>query len=863
MNRADLLTLIEAALAARQPAFARRAAQRYLADWPGDLGLQFALGRAYADEGAPALAASALENLTVFDPEQSAAHRLLGAQHQAQQNSLAAAHAFACAYVGDGAAPPDGLALPGWAASARAAHIALCVADWETARRESATAIQEPIPTPLPSLIHLAAVWHPGEFELALPLAEGFHARWPNTAAFRLCLAECLMKLDDGAATRATELLHDAAALDLTGQVAARHWGAEHPFRALWNANPIVVLPGPMPADLVALLGYNRLAAQASASGEAHTYSMDSDSGSLSGGRRPQSKAPASEHDADHVPEDLIDIQAELDRVADRLKSRDVLKRRLRNLKSAEAKAAFRFVILSSRTRLTQQFGPAGFAAVDAALHRLAENAEARHNMGACLVYVDEPAVLSPFGLRPVNPGSAWDVKMLVAKLAARLKDLGASIGALVIVGGPEIVPFHHLPNPTDDSDADIPSDNPYGTADENYFVAEWPLGRLPSGPGGSPAFLLRALEMAAGAGASHALPEAGTDAWLLRFFRWLTGRQPSLPQGQAFGYSANVWKEASQAVYRSIGDPARMLTSPPVDADALPAEGLAPARLSYFNLHGIEDGPEWYGQRSAGDPGSAPEYPVALRPSDVVNSGRAPLVVFSEACYGANVLGKTAADALCLRFLDSGTRALVGSTKIAYGSVGTPLIGADLLGQFFWRNVNSALPVGEALRRAKLQAAQELHNRQGFLDGEDQKTLISFVLYGDPLYVAPGVNGRAAKRLPVPAPRAPATVCDKADDEAVAPEMEAHIKSVVAQYLPGMSDAQWRVAHPHVACAHDCPTARFAKVSGAKSPVSHNHPTTVVTLSKILQAGSRSHPHFARLTLDDAGRLVKMAVSR
>jgi len=140
------------------------------------------------------------------------------------------------------------------------------------------------------------------------------------------------------------------------------------------------------------------------------------------------------------------------------------------------------------------------------------------------------------------------------------------------------------------------------------------------------------------------------------------------------------------------------------VDADALPAEGLAPARLSYFNLHGIEDGPEWYGQRSAGDPGSAPEYPVALRPSDVVNSGRAPLVVFSEACYGANVLGKTVADALCLRFLDSGTRALVGSTKIAYGSVGTPLIGADLLGQFFWRNVNSALPVGEAQEVVPIQ---------------------------------------------------------------------------------------------------------------------------------------------------------------
>ena len=37
------------------------------------------------------------------------------------------------------------------------------------------------------------------------------------------------------------------------------------------------------------------------------------------------------------------------------------------------------------------------------------------------------------------------------------------------------------LPNPTDDADPDIPSDNPYATADDNYFVPEWPIARLPT----------------------------------------------------------------------------------------------------------------------------------------------------------------------------------------------------------------------------------------------------------------------------------------------------------------------------------------------------------------------------------------------
>ena len=62
------------------------------------------------------------------------------------------------------------------------------------------------------------------------------------------------------------------------------------------------------------------------------------------------------------------------------------------------------------------------------------------------------------------------------------LKKRGERIGAVLIVGGPEVVPFHNLPNPVDDADVDVPSDNPYATSDENYFIPEWPVGRLPDG---------------------------------------------------------------------------------------------------------------------------------------------------------------------------------------------------------------------------------------------------------------------------------------------------------------------------------------------------------------------------------------------
>jgi hypothetical protein len=270
------------------------------------------------------------------------------------------------------------------------------------------------------------------------------------------------------------------------------------------------------------------------------------------------------------------------------------------------------------------------------------------------------------------------------------------------------------------------------------------------------------------------------------------------------------------------------------------------------------------------------PEYPVALRPLDVVNSGHAPDVVFSEACYGANVLGKTVDNALCLKFLDSGTRAMVASTKIAYGAVATPLVGADLLGRWFWQYLSQGFSAGESLRRAKIQMAQEMNQRQGFLDGEDQKTLISFVLYGDPLTTAPAPGAakeRAAHPLPLPKVTGPLeTVCDKAGAQGqpnphqvdITPDLVAQVKSVVARYLPGMEDASLSAVHAHADCdgqGHQCPTAQLHKAG--KQAGRPGAVTTTVTLSKTIRTRAYAHPHFARVTFDSQGQVVKLAVSR
>jgi tetratricopeptide (TPR) repeat protein len=821
MQRTHLLQLLEAALAADVTEYAARIITRTLADWPGDLELGFMLARTQAATGDKAAARRTLRALLAADPEHARAQRLLGAL-TGFSDPQAEIAAFACAHVMDGAGMPAPLRLPDWATLARPAYIAVQTGDWETARRESTAALGANPDSPLTALVHLSALWGAGQLDLARPLAEGLAQRWPEVIAFKLCLAECLFATGENA--RAIELLHDAAAQDITGQVAARHWGEKNPYRALWqSADDIrLELPGPLPARLIETLGLNRL------------------NGATAGKQSTADSGPFSD-------DEIAAIQKELELLAEQLGVKPAARA------AAHPETRDAYVLLSSRGALTGKYGAEGFAVVDNAIHALAE-AQAR--MPAHIVYVDDADSLRPYGLEPAEAGNAWAIKHLIAQLVEKLKDSGEALGALVLIGGPDIIPFHHLPNPTEDPDADIPSDNPYASSDDNYFVPEWPVGRIPSAAGDDPAPLVRALKLAARQHLRHkgTAQRKWLGGWLGRLWQFLL-RRPAARQADSFGYSANIWRQTSAAVFEVIGSRRNLQTCPPVDAEQLPSKGLAPARLSYFNLHGVEDGPEWYGQRHYDDPLSLPEYPVALRPADVQNHGRAPVIVFSEACYGANVFNKHVDEALCLRFLDSGTRAMVGSTKIAYGSVTEPLIAADLLGRYFWQNVHAGLPVGESLRLAKLHMANEMNSRQGFLDGEDQKTLISFVLYGDPLATMAADNGaaREAKRRALRFTASAGdlrTVATTPVEAALTNEAVAQIKSLVAQYLPGMGDAEVLAAR-----ARTLPAGANAKRAGRRN--------TIVTLGKTIHAQSRKHPHFARVTFDEAGRIFKLSVSR
>lgn len=874
MNRNDLRFLITTAFTVNRPDYARALCQAWLKLVPGDLGLRFDLARAYAAERNHDDALQTLSLITTLDLENTAAHQLTAELAPQQPNGLAAA---ACLYILTNE-PPNNLTtpLPIWAAPARQAFIALSAGRFDSAHEQIDLALRVDPTSPFLSLLLLQTHWRAKEIDLALPLAKGFHDRWPKSLAFSLCLVEGLFRT--GNAPQAVELLHTLSALDSAGEVVARYWGDGHPYRDLWPHLPDFNLPGPIPAEIITLLGLNRLSAGKTESAKSanpveenyppplnkpspaqpiHRYKTGSASEAKSrlehdrqavaatdSGPRPnidplpESAAPAlypRRANAKNVSEELRDIEATLTTIATQIGS-------------ARANRKPTHLILFSPKLLTAKFGPQGAEQVLKLIGELGTVTAKRRNRIVVLLAPEAPA--DEYNLKPVDPTKAWDVKMLLRDLDGRLATKGHALTSLLIIGGDDLLPFHRLPNPTDDADEDVPSDNPYGTLDENYFIPEWPVGRLPSPCGRDPEPLCKMIRATITAHQSRSNSVGWLPPFLFNFFqRWI-----KTAPIKSLGYAASIWKDASLEVFAPIGSAANLQTCPPVDSESAPA--LAKTQFSYFNLHGVEDGPNWYGQRTEAD-GYGPLYPVAFAPKDTTGDSL-PNVIFTEACYGANILNKVEPDAaLCLRFLTDGVSTFIGSTRIAYGSVAAPLIGADMLGRLFWENLLGGLSVGDALSRAKLNLAQAMHKRQNFLDGEDQKTLISFLLYGDPLLtVNLGRLGGRKKDLPTSL-KTVAMEYEASDESEARPETVAKIKSLLAHYLPGAESAQMSLSRP-------------LSPIGAKSKSAPTHRVYTFAKNVRLSAGpgpaattAQSIPAYARVTVNKAGKVVKIAVSR
>ncbi len=874
LNRPRLLTLLHTALAVSETRFARRLALSWLAFYPGDLPVGLINARALLAENHPKQAIDIINRLCQVDVEYLDAYEVL-AQVQKHSSQEMNSDLPEVIYV-LGGKEPVGPPIPDWATDLRGARQARSLGYIDRAQDLIHRALLANPNCPLVAVTHLQVLAshmplpingscasnsdHKDSSNLPVSLAirsmaDAYHTRWPLCTQFNLMLAQALIDCNEDDA--AVSLIHQCAAQDITGQVAIRLWGNNHIYRALWPESLSIIHDQPIPAAVAASLGWNQIPGIVGGRifrGSESKCDNGQVSVSLKSGtphKRIAGRSKETPGTSPHSTETLRSVQDELNKLASHIKQP--------YLTHNDGRFPI-YVIFSTRCGLETQYGPTGSAAIDIEMKQLVQTTIARRQWGAIIFYGDQGGL----GVPPAKPTDPWGLKLALVDLDTNLAQRGERIGAVLIVGGPQVVPFHHLPNPVDDADVDVPSDNPYATRDENYFIPEWPVGRLPGDASNDPAPLISALRVIC----HQRLLNKNNHPWFAQWWQAIRNffgiriqeARPSL------GYTAAVWRRASLAAFRPVGDGSCLYVSPPVEK--VKGEQWKMDSLGYFNLHGVVDTAEWFGQRDPTEPTTGPDYPIVLCPEDIVNSGRSPQVVFSEACYGAHIFNRSIEQALSLKFLASGSQVVVGSTCTSYGSVTLPLIAADLLARSFWKFLNDGCPAGEALRRAKVSLAREMHNRQGYLDGEDQKTLISFVLFGDPLAQPTGDSRRFAKTLVrlSSTPNTPPTVCDRYDPSCtpvpIPPEILVQVKTIVAQYLPGMSDAELSLNVERAEChatGHICPTA----LSGAKTHPTQHPARKKIVLRKCFEQNNHVHNRYARLTLDDRGKLVKLAVSR
>jgi len=268
---------------------------------------------------------------------------------------------------------------------------------------------------------------------------------------------------------------------------------------------------------------------------------------------------------------------------------------------------------------------------------------------------------------------------------------------SFLIIGGNDVIPFFQLKNPAgDDGDNIVYSDNPYASKDDDYFIPERSLGRIPDGNNAD--FLIKILE---------------------NFKNFKNDRK----RGK-FGYTASEWIKASKEVYKEINGKILKI-SPPIKSNNIQNKWINKKKIYYFNLHGSEETKYWYGQKGE-------NYPVAFSPENLDNVDCNNAVIFSEACYGGNIINKNVNEAICLKFIERNAICIAASTKIAYGPSEPPSTDADLLGKIFFKNIINKESFGNALMKAKVDFVVE-SSKKGYLDASEKKTLIEFVLYGDP----------------------------------------------------------------------------------------------------------------------------------
>ena len=377
------------------------------------------------------------------------------------------------------------------------------------------------------------------------------------------------------------------------------------------------------------------------------------------------------------------------------------------------------------RSALQAKYTAAALRKIDAAVAAWIA-AEKKRGITTVHVSLDESADMDPQGVKVLaGKVTAQAAKKAIDALAKKLMP-----DYIVIIGGDDVIPYFRVPNPIydpgpqGDPDQIVLSDNPYATSRayratslKSYLVPDRVVGRIPDLPAhegkGDPTTILAAL---------------GTAT------KWKP--QPKSFFNEAYATSTETWRVAGEQMMKYLGFPvADLLVAPPVKDETAKARAQLARPVHMTKCHGDDPDSRFFGESHAGD------FPPVLASGTLAGRVKPGALVAAVCCYGAGVFSPggplakprgSNALPVAVAYLHAGALAFMGSTKIAYVGDTAPLCGDWIVASYLKRAMDGA-SLGRALLEAKQDYMADLQRQGKNPDTADEKTMLEFILLGDP----------------------------------------------------------------------------------------------------------------------------------
>ncbi len=383
------------------------------------------------------------------------------------------------------------------------------------------------------------------------------------------------------------------------------------------------------------------------------------------------------------------------------------------------------------RRSLERKYDTAALKKIDEAVKEWIASDTAR-GLKTIHVAIDDAKAMKALGVRAVR-GSVTPNKMKIAidRLWSKIRP-----DYLVLFGSGDVVPYFVVDNPSydpnGDDDTKVPTDNPYACSRpfrasmrKTFLIPDRVVGRVPD------------------------VPQEGDPAWFVGYLksamRWTPRRRSSY--AGAYAICCHSWKRAGIGSVENFGeDKSRLMIAPPTTNTTPRARSRLAARLHMIKCHGAQIDPHFYGQKGS-------SYPVALCSGSLKGKVKSQTVVGAMCCYGAQsfsprdpALRPEGAWPISSTYLRRGAYGFAGSTMIAWvGS--TEMQCADWIVSAHLKGVLQGASLGRSFLEAKQDYFRWIHQQGGAPGVEDEKTLLEYVLLGDP-----SIQPVEADGVPVPA---------------------------------------------------------------------------------------------------------------